>query len=104
MVLSITRWTIRPEKRKAYLEWTQGAIQRTLAAPGVIEFCAYRPVSGDHEVCITHQFADLDAWLAWYTNEGVQAVLEELRDLTSSMSSDLWGPSPVVPKAIRPGG
>ena len=104
MVLNVMQWTIRPEKKEAYVEWTQSAIGRTLGAPGVIEFCAYRPVSGDYEVCVTYQFADLESWLAWYSNDDVQAVLEELRGLTSSLTRGLMGPSPVVPQAIRPGG
>ena len=42
VVLAVMKWDIYPDKVEAYLKWTAGAIKRTLAAPGVVEFRAYR--------------------------------------------------------------
>jgi len=44
MVLYVLRWDIHPDKVEAYLKWTEGAIRRTLAVPGVVEFRAYPAV------------------------------------------------------------
>ena len=102
MVLLVMKWNIHPDKTEAYLQWTDGAIKRTLAAPGVVEFRAYRPASGASQAVITYEFQDMVAWAAWQSSEDVQKVLAELRTLTLNVESEIWGPSPVVPKPIRP--
>ncbi len=102
MVLYIMKWDIHPDKADAYLKWTQGAIRRT-AIPGVTEFRAYRPASGSGQVAITYEFADMAAWAAWQTKEEVQKTLTELHTLTTNVTMELWGQSPVVPGPIRPG-
>jgi quinol monooxygenase YgiN len=104
MVLYITKWDIHPDKKEAYTEWTQSAIQRSLSIPGVVEFRAYRPLSGTSQVVITYEFADLEAWAVWRDSEDMQNVTDELYTLANNVSSELWGPSPVVPEPIRPGG
>ncbi len=104
MVLYVMKWNIHPDKKEAYLEWSQGAIQRTLAVPGVVEFRAYRPVSGASQVVVTYEFADMETWAAFYAHENVQKVLDELYTLAFNVTREVWGPSPVVPQPIRPGG
>jgi len=104
MVLYVMKWDIHPDKVEAYLKWSQSAIQRTLAVPGVVEFRAYRGVTGAPQVVVTYEFADLAAWAAYYAHEDIQKVLDELRTLTLNVTTELWGPSPVVPRPIRPGG
>ena len=104
MVLYLMKWDIHPDKVEAYLKWTESAIKRTLAAPGVVEFRAYRPATGASQVVVAYEFADLTTWATWYANEDVQKVLDELRTLALNVTSELWGPSPVVPQPIRPGG
>lgn len=104
MVLYVVKWDIHPDKVEAYLNFTQGAIQRTLAVPGVVKFRAYRPATGAFQALMTYEFADLPTWATWYASEEAQKVLDELRTLTLNVTTELWGPSPVVPKPIRPGG
>ena len=103
MVLCVMKWDIHPDKEEAYTKWTESAIRRTLARPGVVEFRAYRPITGTSQVVITYEFADVSAWATWYASEGVHKVLDELHTLTLNASTELWGPSAVVPKPIRPG-
>ena len=103
MVIAVLKWDIHPDKRDAYLQWTAGAIKRTIGAPGVIEFRAYRTTTGDSEVAITYEFADLATWAAWRSHEDTQKVLEELHTLALNIKTEVWGPSPVVPAPIRPG-
>jgi antibiotic biosynthesis monooxygenase (ABM) superfamily enzyme len=104
MVLHVMKWDILPDKLEDYLKWTEGAIRRTLAVPGVVEFRAYRPATGASQVVVTYEFADMATWAAWQTHEDTQKVLDELRTLAANVTIELWGPSPVVPKPIRPGG
>ena len=103
VVLAVMKWNIHPDKREAYLKWTEGAIKRTLAVPGVIEFRGYRGLAGDAEVVVTYEFADLPTWAAWRGNEGIRKVLDELYTVALNVTTELWGPSPVVPEPIRPG-
>jgi quinol monooxygenase YgiN len=104
MVLYVMKWDIHPEKVEAYLEWAQSAISRTVAVPGMLEFRGYRPATGTSQIVVTYEFADTTAWATWYDHQDVQTVMTELRTLTTNVSTELWGPSPVVPQPIRPGG
>ncbi|MCG3212684.1 MAG: hypothetical protein FOGNACKC_06376 [Anaerolineae bacterium] len=104
MVLYIMKWNIHPDKTEEYMAWSKGAIQRTVGAGGVTEFRAYRPASGPFQVVITLELADMAAWAAWYSTEVVQTVFVEMRTLANNVTTELWGPSPVVPQPIRPGG
>ena len=45
----------------------------------------------------------MPAWAAWYSNEDIQKVLTELHTVAFNVTTELWGPSPVVPTPIRPG-
>jgi quinol monooxygenase YgiN len=103
MVLYVLKWDIHPDKTEAYGKWTEGAIRRLLAAPGVVEFRGYRVAIGTHRHVVTHEFADLAAWAAWNSNDQVQQVLTELDTLALNVTHELWGLSPRVPKPIRPG-
>ena len=103
MVLFVQKYDIHPDKVEAYNEWAKTAIPRILAAPGVVEFRGYRPVTGASQVVVTLEFADFTTWTAWYTHKDVQRLLSEARTFNINMSFELWGPSPIVPEPIRPG-
>jgi len=45
----------------------------------------------------------MSAWAAWNSREEVQKVFAELHTLAVNVTSELWGPSPVVPAPVRPG-
>lgn len=101
MVLYIMRWDVHPDKADAYLKWTESAIKRTVV-PGVVEFRGYRPASGSSQIAVTYEFPDMAAWAAWQVKEDTQKVQNELRTLALNVTTELWGPSPVVPAPIRP--
>ena len=69
----------------------------------MVEFRAYRPVSGDRQAVVTYEFPDMATWAAWQGHEDTQKVLTELHTVALNVSLELWGPSPVVPAPIRPG-
>ena len=104
MVLYVMKWNILPDKKEEYTQWSQGAIGRTLAVPGLVEFRAYWPATGGWHVVVTYEFADLAGWVAFYEHPDFQNVLEELRTLVTNLTTEVWGPSPVVSAPIRPGG
>jgi len=104
MVLYVMKWNILPDKKEAYTQWTESAIRRTLAVPGLVEFRAYRPATGEAQHVVTYEFADLAGWTAFYDHPDFQNVLEELKTLVTNLTTEVWGPSPVVSAPIRPGG
>jgi hypothetical protein len=53
---------------------------------------------------VTIEFADLAAFAAFYADEDIQDVFAERHIYEVNLSSELWGPSPVVPEPLRPGG
>ena len=101
MVQYVLKWNIRPVKTD-YDDWAKSAIQRTLAVPGVIEFGAFRPMTGSHQAVIYYQFMDVAAWATWREAEAVQQVFDELYEYGSDVEIELCGPSPVVPQPLRP--
>jgi len=103
MVLHVLKWDIHPDKMEAYAAWAKPAVQRLLAVPGLTEFRAYRPATGSSQVVTTYEFADFEAWSAWYSSDEIQKITVERRAFTTNEFSELWGPSPIVPEPIRPG-
>jgi len=103
MVLYVMKWNIHPDKVEAYLKWTESAIQRALAVPGVVELRVYRPATGAHQIVAAYEFADFAAWAAWYSNAEVQKIVDELHTIAIDVTTDLWGPARNVPKPLRPG-
>ena len=103
MVLYINRFTIHPDKTDNYLKWTEGAIKTLLSVPGVVEMRAYRTAVGSTQIAVTWEFKNMADWAAWYSHEDVQKVIAELYTLAVEVTTELLGPSPVVPAPIRPG-
>lgn len=103
MVLFATKYDINPDKVEAYNEWGKVAIPAILAAPGVVEFRGYRPVTGGSQVAVTIEFADLEAWAAWYADAGMQKIMQERYEFEINVIDELWGPSPIVPEPRSPG-
>jgi heme-degrading monooxygenase HmoA len=103
MVIQVNKWDIHPDKVEAYTAWAKTAVPKVLAVPGLIEFRAYRPVTGTSQIVTTYEFADFSAWAAWYAHAEIQKLTEERRTFTVNEVSELWGPSPIVPEPIRPG-
>lgn len=104
MVLWVMKYDINPDKQDEYLKWAQSAIPEVVGVGSVVEFGAYRAISGDRRVVTTVQFADLTTWQAWYESETAQAVLADATSVMINVETELWGSSPVLPQPIRPGG
>ncbi len=102
MVLYVMSWNIHPDKEEEYPKWAQSAIQRYLKIPGVVEFRGYRTVAGRRQVVITFEFVDMNAFAAWQGSQDVQKITAEAFTMTLNLKVELWGPSPIVPKPIRP--
>lgn len=106
MVLYVISYDILPETLGAYIEWAKGAIPRLLVIPGLVEFRAYRGVASEvgGQVVLTYEFADMADFAAYWSHEDMRKLDDELQSFTANQHAQVWGPSPVVPAPIRPGG
>jgi hypothetical protein len=102
MVMYVMKWDIRQERVAGYGKWAIDALQRMLSTGDVTEFRAYRPVSGASEVAVTYEFADMAAFARWHQHETVQRTLQEAHEYCVRILTELWGPSPVVPRPVQP--
>ena len=104
MVLAIYKQIVHPDKLEAHAKWAQQAIPRMLAGPGLVELRGYRPAAGSTQIVVTFEFATLADWAAFASNPEMLAIIEESRAFLSHNEAEIWGPSPVLPEPIRPGG
>ena len=103
MVLHIMKYDFLPDKAEAYAKWaSDSAIPLIMKIPGLVEFRGYRPASGSHQIATTYEFKDMAAWAAWMESSDYAKLTAEFRPFVSNVSSELWGPSPVVPEPLRP--
>lgn len=103
MVICQMKWDIRPGMETEYASWAVTAVRRLLSVPGVVEFRAFRPITGCRQVAVTYEFADMEAFGSWYSHEDTKQTFSDGNNYMVNRKTELWGPSPVVPEPIRPG-
>jgi quinol monooxygenase YgiN len=102
MVIWILKYDINPDKLEAFLKWVPTGAQRVCAAPGISEYRAYRSFAAPHQVMSVCEFADLESYTVWRNNSDVNKVDNEIRAFTTNITSELWGPSPLIPEPMYP--
>ena len=100
-MIEVVKWDIHPDKIEAYEAWAADAVLRLTAVPGMVEFRAFRLIAGSSQVVTTYEFADLATWATWRADERIQQIIRERRALTLNETSELWGPSPIVPVPVH---
>jgi len=98
-----TIWELLPNiDQEAYVEWAKETVRKILKAPGLVEFRAHRNILGSPQVRSTAVWQTLADW-ANYTDSNEWRVLDaELRAFAADIRIEIWGPSPVLPKPVRP--
>jgi len=89
--------------QQAYAEFAKKAIGSMLQAPGLVEFRANRNMLGSPQVRITTVWQTLGDWAKFSESAAWQALEAELHTFNTNSSTEIWGPSPVVPEPLRPG-
>ena len=99
-----TFWYMLPNvKQQAYIEFSKRAIGATLQAPGLVEFRANRNMLGSPKIRTTHVWQTMSDYANFIESPAWQALEVELLTFTTNLSTEIWGPSPVVPEPLRPG-
>jgi len=89
--------------KKAYAEFTKKAVAGLMKAPGLIEFRANRNVLGSPQARATSVWRSLTDWANYGGTKEWQEMEAELRTFVTNIHVEIWGPTPLVPKPVRPG-
>jgi quinol monooxygenase YgiN len=87
---------------KAYAKLARKATKMMLSAPGFVEFRAHRNMTGSPHVRRTSVWKKMSDWAALAQKPEFQALTAEFRTYVTHLKVEIWGPSPYVPKPIRP--
>jgi heme-degrading monooxygenase HmoA len=87
---------------QAYAQLAKKATAMMLSAPGFVEFRAHRNMVGTPHVRRTSVWESLSDWAALAQKPEFQALTAEFRAYVTNLNVEIWGPSPLVPKPIRP--
>lgn len=102
MVLYVTKWNIHPDKAAEYAHKASSWVERITKIPGLIEYRGYRVISGSHQVVVTYEFADMAALGAYLNSDEYKKVWLEAHAYCLDQTAEVWGPSPLISKPIRP--
>ena len=97
-------WDLLPGiDQKAYAEFVKNAIATYMKAPGLIEYRANRNVLGSPQVRMTLVWQSLSDWAKFADSKEWAALETQRRTFVINYRVEIWGPSPLVPKPLRPG-
>lgn len=88
---------------KAYLEFAKNAQATFMKAPGLIEFRVNWNVLGSPRVRVTTVWRSLSDWAKFAQSKEWAAVGTQLGKFVTNFHIEIWGPSPLTPKPLRPG-
>ncbi len=89
--------------KKAYAEFSKTAIATFMKAPGLIEFRANRNVLATPQIRTTTVWQSIGDWAKFGESKEWEAIEAQLRTFVTNIRVEIWGPSPMVPKPLRPG-
>ena len=97
-------WDFLPgTDQKAFAEFAKNSIATFLKAPGLIEYRANRNVLGSPQSRATTVWQSLSDWAKFAHSKEWAAIETQLRTFVTNIHVEIWGPSPTVPKPLRPG-
>ena len=63
---------------------------------------SFRNVTGQTQVSVLYQFADLNAFATWRSSEDVDRLVTEAWHYIENFHGEILGPSPILPEPLRP--
>ena len=87
----------------AYFDWMKKAIIPTITAKGIIEVRAQRNIKETQKVLVVGLWESLEDWVEFSQKEGWQSLISTLQNkFATNIRIEVWGPSPVIPKSLKP--
>jgi heme-degrading monooxygenase HmoA len=97
-------WDLLPGMdKKAYAEFVKNAVATYMKAPGLIEYRAARNLLGSPQVRTIMVWQSLSDWAKFTESKEWAAIDTQRRPFMTNIHVEIWGPSPMVPKPLRPG-
>jgi len=87
----------------AYAKIARQATKLMADSDGFIEFRAHRNLVGSPHVRRTSVWKSLAHWAALAQREDFQKLSADFRLYVTNLEVHFWGPSPIIPKPLRPG-
>jgi heme-degrading monooxygenase HmoA len=85
----------------SYAEWARKAAEVIVQQPGLVELRANRNMLGAPQIRTTTCWRSTTDWAA-FADGPWRTMEQELRTFTTNLKVEVWGPSPVLPAALRP--
>ena len=86
-----------------YGSWIKRFVNTLRKTPGMLKLHLQRNQLGMPNTRVTIAWKCLEDWAAFFDSEAWEELEVELREkFVSNLRVDLWGSSPILPKAIRP--
>jgi hypothetical protein len=89
--------------KKAYAELGKNAAAVILKAPGLIEYRANWNLLGSPQVRTTTVWRSLSDWAKFAQSNEWAEIVTQGRTFMTNIHVEIWGPSPIIPKPLRPG-
>jgi hypothetical protein len=89
--------------QKAFAEFVKNVIATCMKAPGLIEYRANRNVLGSPHGRATTVWQSLSDWAKFVESKEWAEIEAKARTFQTNIRVEIWGPSPLVPKPLRPG-
>jgi heme-degrading monooxygenase HmoA len=106
MALIVVTWDLpgNQEQMEVYTAHVGERLPRILAAPGIVEFRAYRnPMYASPQVMAIQEYDSLESARRWAeTAEYKQIVLGLRQDGCTNITIQFWDKSPISPDPLRP--
>lgn len=90
--------------QEAYLTFVKSAVGNMLQAPGLVELRSQRNVLGSPQLRLTLVWQSLNDWVNFNESGGGKTLAATMLTFTTNTKTEIWGPSPVLPEPLRPGG
>ena len=87
---------------EAYAQTARKDTMMMVSTPGFIEFRAHRNLVGSPNVRRTSVWKSLTHWATLVQKPEFQKITSDFRTYVTNLEVQLWGPSPLVPRPIRP--
>ncbi len=99
-----TRYDFLPGiDQKAWAEFAKNAIATIMKAPGLIEYRANHNLLGLPQVRTTIVWQSLGDWAKFTESKDWATIESQRRTFLTNIHVEIWGPSPLAPKPLRPG-
>lgn len=85
-----------------YFEWMKKAVVPALKSHGFVDVRGYRNATESQKALVVGTWQTLEDWTTFSQSEGWHLFIDPLKSkFSANQHIEIWGPSPLIPGAIR---